>query len=733
MNKDMILSIDFGHGETSASLLTTDADSRCEDVGIFSINKPTVPSYVMKDKNGKILVGEQVINYLGLHNVDEEIVARISWKKRPSQMSEKEFELASNFMRMIYGKIVEQNAIAKSAVVWLALPSGWKTVRQNERSSIQEEISTNPEYIGFLKIAKNAGIDRVRILPESRAALIGIRIENPDLFMGDIINKGVVVVDAGSSTLDISYIKVDESGVINVRDDGFNLGASLIDEMLLDAALDKKSNDEQKIIRTTLDDDLSLRTYVTSHFRLLKEDYFASCGSVAAKVPVYFRSKNCMFCLGDGFSLSGDMDSTEHVWNKKRIELTVPLQYSKTGKTWKEHLRDCLMSVKNAWGIESLGIVAFVGGASKMPFVVNVAKMVFGENVNLYHCSANPSLAVSHGIAYAARAMMAAESFCVALDERFDQLIAKDGAYWREYIIPTLLSRIGRQICKTIVPSILQNLKDQINAAHGNVILNKILPSINITDIKDKIEDILKCESAIPVNEFFSVNQTVCDRIYVRDLDKQLFYDKVFGLWSDFCQSIAIKNVNPSDIIRDEHLTGRLYEELYEKIAKLTKTIASGIYPTISLIVRDTILGVLIVLVGFVLAVPLCMYSDAKDFYRKHFESESARKKREAREKIKADEAKVEEEKRQEKVFSTPLTERQEAKLCQELQSMAKAIEEETVWYEESSNNHVARIVNEIKQQLNAEEITNKFEEFFSKSADAKKEELHFITMAILD
>ena len=732
-NESLILSIDFGHGETSAALLRMNANNRCEDVGIFNVSKPTVPSYVMKDQKGNVLVGEHVVNKLGLGNVGGDVVAQISWKKRPSEMTPNEYNLASEFMGVIYKKIIEQYDVAKEATVWLALPSGWRT--KKEKRSLQDEMLYNPEYIGFMQIAKKAGIENVRILPESRAALIGIRIENPDLFLGDIINKGIVVIDAGSSTLDVSYIKVDETGEIHVEDEGFNLGASLIDEMLRDTAIDIKQPEEKNNILRVLGSNPALRTYVTSHFRRMKEEYFESSGVVVEKEPVYIKDSGCILSLGDDFSLPSELDSKDHVWNSKLISLTVPLQYSETGKTWKQHLRDCLTSCKKMWDLKSLGVVTFVGGASKMPFVIDIAKEVFGSNVERYYCPPNPSLAVSHGIAYAARATMAAEAFCVALDKRYKQLVTKNEDYWRKTIVPIICNRIGKQICQRVVPTILQRLEARIVETEGEVILGKILSSINDFSAQNTISNILKIESAIPLNEFFSINQDIDNhktRICI-NLENQLFYGDVLVLWSEFCQSIAIKNINPSDVMRDEHLTNSLCREIYSEIDELTKTIVSNIYPTVAAIIRDSILGVLLFAVALVIAAPYAIFSDMVEFYRKHFESEDERIIREAMEKVKEAQAKVKEEKRIKELLSKPLTERQAKKLCDSIREIAQNLQEDDAWSEKSSNEHAKKIVSEIKRQINNEEITNKFSTFLLKTAEVKKSEIPVIVTAVLN
>ncbi len=48
------------------------------------------------------------------------------------------------------------------------------------------------------------------------------------------MNKSLVVVDLGSSTLDLTYIRLEDNGEITTEDDGTTLGASVIEECIME-------------------------------------------------------------------------------------------------------------------------------------------------------------------------------------------------------------------------------------------------------------------------------------------------------------------------------------------------------------------------------------------------------------------------------------------------------------------------------------------------------------------
>lgn len=83
-------------------------------------------------------------------------------------------------------------------------------------------------------ICSNGTASRIAIrglIPESRAAFIHI---NNAKDLRNYMNKGLVVVDLGSSTLDLTYMRLETDGKITKIDDGKPLGASIIEECIME-------------------------------------------------------------------------------------------------------------------------------------------------------------------------------------------------------------------------------------------------------------------------------------------------------------------------------------------------------------------------------------------------------------------------------------------------------------------------------------------------------------------
>ncbi len=83
----------------------------------------------------------------------------------------------------------------------------------------------------YCEMASQAGLPLGGLIPESRAAFIHINNKGD---LKNYMNKSLVVVDLGSSTLDLTYIRLEDNGEITTEDDGTTLGASVIEECIME-------------------------------------------------------------------------------------------------------------------------------------------------------------------------------------------------------------------------------------------------------------------------------------------------------------------------------------------------------------------------------------------------------------------------------------------------------------------------------------------------------------------
>ena len=138
---------------------------------------------------------------------------------------------------------------------YIGCPAGWDRA-QRER---------------YREIFEQAGYPPVRVISESRAALISACQSRHFQVGYDILSRPVLVVDMGSSTTDFAYIS---SGREELQTGGeVALGGGIMDEMLLEAAVE--ASPDSKALRDIFSRSQPWRSYCEFDARRLKERYFS--------------------------------------------------------------------------------------------------------------------------------------------------------------------------------------------------------------------------------------------------------------------------------------------------------------------------------------------------------------------------------------------------------------------------------------------------------------------------
>ena len=149
---------------------------------------------------------------------------------------------------------------------YIGCPAGWDR-SQRER---------------YREIFENAGFPPVRIISESRAALISACQSRHFQVGYDILSRPVLVVDMGSSTTDFAYISSGREVELQTAGE-VALGGGIMDELLLDASVEASPDKDE--LRRVFEQSPPWRTYCEFAVRRLKEKYFAD--------EDYWRDKGC--------------------------------------------------------------------------------------------------------------------------------------------------------------------------------------------------------------------------------------------------------------------------------------------------------------------------------------------------------------------------------------------------------------------------------------------------------
>lgn len=211
-----VVGIDFGHGETSAAICPIEWDkdagqreANCQDIDLdIPARKKVITSAICHTIDGS-LIGDEAFDHMS----DNDGI-RICFKQKPKSLNGKEERLMIDYMRAVYARIRESRDELddKNHIVYIARPSGWEEEEAKEL---------------YRLMAIEAGIPLGGLTSESRAAIFYAK--SPQVNFAKEISKGAIVFDLGSSTLDFTYLSDDNKPV----DFGYDLGASIIDEVIL--------------------------------------------------------------------------------------------------------------------------------------------------------------------------------------------------------------------------------------------------------------------------------------------------------------------------------------------------------------------------------------------------------------------------------------------------------------------------------------------------------------------
>lgn len=424
-----VIGIDFGHGETSAAFCEIEwgipmsqSSKVTEDIELIGKNT-TIVSAISETDEGNFCVGKDaLVNVLDLKDF------QIGFKKEPENINGREEQLMIRYMSEVY-KIIRKNNLFTDGnhIVYIAFPSGWKG---NERS---QKI--------YKEMALRAGMPLADLIPESRAAFIHINVTQD---VQNYMNKGLVVFDLGSSTLDLTYMRLESDGGLTKIDDGQPLGASIIEDCIMKDKVDVNEEACRLFQQYPID-----RNKMLLKCRLeVKEEYYTQ---IEAGGNRFFKKYDVE-----------DIDDNEEIW-KEYKELRILIKYNKGELEsliskevfYQNKVKDFLLEFQsNKLEGAPIYYVFLTGGASRMEFIKELVSEAWHLPKEVIFNDPNPSLSVSRGIAETGRAQ--ARTYEMILD-----LNKEKGKILKDQI--DIFDNIIRSLSDSIVSDLIGNLKSGIN------------------------------------------------------------------------------------------------------------------------------------------------------------------------------------------------------------------------------------------------------------------------------
>lgn len=383
---DYVIGFDLGDSQSSAAIFRIDdpAWTQPKDLYIGPDEATKINTALVYDKDGNIVVDktDALTAYAGT-----ECQLASHFKVRPGRLLADEphpgtpftkKRLMVEFLKVAIGNIFSNNPpslLKGRGLLGIGCPS----------SPDWLENDMDCEYARLLRPAlKELGVNLdIVVMPESRAALLKAYRENTfDSDFCNAINKGVVVIDHGSSTLDVTAIDFNSN---TQTDMSVNLGAKLIERAMLRHTLELNSVAEADL-------------YLPMAWRLLdlriaKEAYYSNPRGLRR---VYFEKTD-----GSSFRTTIDTQFMRHVTAESEVSYSSPSTGPVKGPWEKLHsdfLASCLGRI-NPDGEPFEGVVILTGGASRMDFTFDTAGRIFGPSAHLKR-DLDPGFCVSRGLAW---------------------------------------------------------------------------------------------------------------------------------------------------------------------------------------------------------------------------------------------------------------------------------------------------------------------------------------------
>ena len=353
---------DLGDAESAVTRIIKGEDAAPKVIPVQEAGS-FVTAYAMK-RNGQLLIGE------GACYDPDVLVRKLRFKSRFLTDSAAKNDIKS-FASGVLGELLLSGDLVRGddQCFYIGCPAGW-------------DKSDREDYRG---IFESAGYPPLKIVSESRAALVSA-CRSRHLQVGyDILSKPVLVVDIGSSTTDFAYIMSGKE--VKLKTGGeVALGGGIMDEILLDEAIDA-SPDPAKI-RRIFSENEAWRTYCEFAARRLKEKYYSDVEYWQKELLTQTISIRTQL-IPVRLKLTMTPEVADKLLNKKVDRLG--------GRSFRRVFTDSLKQVRDSITDRQPELIFMTGGVSRMQELRQWCREIFHDAVVI--CGSEPEYSVAKGLA----------------------------------------------------------------------------------------------------------------------------------------------------------------------------------------------------------------------------------------------------------------------------------------------------------------------------------------------
>ena len=396
---------DLGHGETALGR-AFGATVREPEILEWRGRRSFVTA-VATDKSG-IKIGADALN---LSALGPKANVAVKFKSRHLDVVSVHEPIKAFTQTLVDGLTTEGTILGpKDSRFIVGCPSGW----------------TAEDREDYRAVFQDAGLSNVRIVPESRAALM-TALEQGYLSIEDT-RASVLIVDIGSSTTDFTYCRD-----LDAQDVGHNvLGSGLLDTEIFDLNLARQK--DRKKIEQLIEKYPHYRPIMEYWCREAKEAYFTG-----EEVTVEIL-KRLPIGRGVVFDIRLDKADADAILNKPLSALN--------GYSWQTAFEYALKeTIENLGGVVP-DTILLTGGASRLPLVLPATQKAFPKARVVR--GAEPEFAIARGLAWLGRFEYLHASFKSEVDNH-----TREGGD-----IATKAEKASRDLGQTLAPVLVDAITE---------------------------------------------------------------------------------------------------------------------------------------------------------------------------------------------------------------------------------------------------------------------------------
>jgi len=397
---------DLGHGETAIGRAYN--RSMREPEILDHHGQKSFVTAVARTKSG-VKIGADAVNLAAMGDRPD-IWVKFKGRDLSDKSISEPTQLFTNALMAGLADDKKIQGLSKSRFI-IGCPSGWNPATRKD----------------YEQVFTQAGLKSVRIVPESRAALM-TALEQGYLSL-EAAKSTVLIVDIGSSTTDFTYCHD-----LEAEDVGHNvLGSGLLDTEIFNLNLARQP--ERRKIEKLIKRYPHYRPVMEYWCRLAKEQYFTGNDTPVELI------KRLPIDKGVLFEIRIDKADADKILSSKIQALN--------GYSWPEAFDFALKEAVSMLGGRAPETVLLTGGASRLPLIPPACEKAF-PNARIVQ-GAEPEFAIARGLAWLGRFEFMHENFKHAVSD----MLQEGGPVYKKAEAASV--ELGERLAPVLVDALTEN------------------------------------------------------------------------------------------------------------------------------------------------------------------------------------------------------------------------------------------------------------------------------------